>query len=529
MSVSSQVGVLTERLPALTYANLARAALVFLLPVCLLAPFYGETFERDEGVFATLARTILSGDVPYRDAWDHKPPLVSTWYAASFLVFGETIEAPRIAASLSAALTCVVVFLLVKRMYGERVGLTAGLLLGLCYGIPYLQINANSEVFLMLPLVGSLYAFYRAYEERDPRWLLLAGAVAGVAFMHKQVAMWNFFALAGFLAWQGRQEQDWAAARHRLLVFAGGAALALLPFFAYFAVRGALDDFVYAIFTYNELFARQVPILTRFIRMFSIKEPEVLAATAFLWVGAIVSVARMLRGRPGAREVLLLLWVAACYIGVKTSGRDYPHYYVQMLPGLVILTALVVTDLAERPLGALRAAVPILLVVTFLGAFGWSAHVYAFGSLNEIHEEKFPDELVTRADFEAQAVADYVRLTTQPDDTIFNLGRESQLYFLAGRDPATQFIYDRSFWLSDDTFDEAMRDLRRNRPAVIVDSLSIDLVGSRAGDLPTEFSEFLAENYEYVGRLHYAQIYRLNRPERPFGLMLWTSQFSGVY
>jgi hypothetical protein len=32
--------------------------------------------SRDSGVFLYVAWRFLNGDIPYRDVWDHKPPLV---------------------------------------------------------------------------------------------------------------------------------------------------------------------------------------------------------------------------------------------------------------------------------------------------------------------------------------------------------------------------------------------------------------------------------------------------------------------
>src|SRR5512138_2022672 len=32
--------------------------------------------SRDSGVFLYVAWRLLSGDIPYRDVWDHKPPLI---------------------------------------------------------------------------------------------------------------------------------------------------------------------------------------------------------------------------------------------------------------------------------------------------------------------------------------------------------------------------------------------------------------------------------------------------------------------
>jgi len=49
---------------------------VLVLPFLLAAPFLNEPFEKDEGTYATVARGLLDGQLPYRDLFDHKPPLV---------------------------------------------------------------------------------------------------------------------------------------------------------------------------------------------------------------------------------------------------------------------------------------------------------------------------------------------------------------------------------------------------------------------------------------------------------------------
>ncbi|MPZ23297.1 MAG: hypothetical protein GEU28_07090 [Dehalococcoidia bacterium] len=512
--------------------GLLMAALVLLVPVALMAPFYLEPFERDEGVFATLAQAILHGELPYRDAWDHKPPLVATWYAGSFLLFGEGIEAPRIAASASAAATCLIVFLLLRRMFGDRTAFIGGLMLGLAYGIPYLQINANSEVFLMLPIVASLFSYWRYRESRSKGWLIAAGVLAGLAFMTKQVAIWNLFALCAFALIRPMEPGSRRSGLKEVATLVGTALAATLPFFVFFAAHGALGDFIYAIFTYNEMFAREIPIETRVLRMVMVEHLDLIPATSFLWAGAAVTVVRLMSKRKiSDGHLLLLVWLAGSYLGVKTSGRDFPHYYVQLLPALAMLSALALSDFAawfqrsRLPLAPVAGA--IVLVVA--SSVGWNSRVYASGSLQQAHEEKFPDRTVTEADLEATEIARYIEMTTEPGDRIFNLGRESQLYFLADRLPATQFIYDRSFWLDEATFEHALRDLRANPPEIIVDSLSIELVGARADELPPRFKQFIKEHYEYAGELNYARIFRLKPTPSSFGGDLLSTSFSGVY
>src|SRR3954470_12528282 len=65
-----------------------------LLAACLLAIAllllqiltYG--YGRDQGIYAMVGRALLAGKMPYRDAWDFKPPGIFVIYAFTRAVFG---------------------------------------------------------------------------------------------------------------------------------------------------------------------------------------------------------------------------------------------------------------------------------------------------------------------------------------------------------------------------------------------------------------------------------------------------------
>src|SRR5690349_12406216 len=84
---------------------------ILIIPILLFVPFLKEPFEGDEGAYGTIAQQMLHGALPYRDLFDHKPPLIYVWYAASFLLFGENIIAPRIAAAAVWSVTTLLVFI----------------------------------------------------------------------------------------------------------------------------------------------------------------------------------------------------------------------------------------------------------------------------------------------------------------------------------------------------------------------------------------------------------------------------------
>src|SRR5688572_6502799 len=97
-------------LPGVQRARLAvLLAAVCAVPIFLYVPFLNEPFQRDEGMYAAIGQLILAGDLPYRDGFDNKPPLIFGWYALSFLIFGEHVWAPRLVAAVLVSTTTLLV------------------------------------------------------------------------------------------------------------------------------------------------------------------------------------------------------------------------------------------------------------------------------------------------------------------------------------------------------------------------------------------------------------------------------------
>src|SRR2546423_10451642 len=106
--VGTQTGI---RLPRL-------AACLGVVAVALLLrwPLASIPLERDEGEYAYIAQRWLRGDVPYRDAFDQKPPGAFAAYAVTFGLLGESIGAIHWGTQLYTLGTLALVGLLGKRL-----------------------------------------------------------------------------------------------------------------------------------------------------------------------------------------------------------------------------------------------------------------------------------------------------------------------------------------------------------------------------------------------------------------------------
>ncbi|MDO8615554.1 MAG: glycosyltransferase family 39 protein [Dehalococcoidia bacterium] len=480
-----------------------------LLPILLYLPSLGAPFERDEGVYATIARGVLHGQVPYRDLFDNKPPLVYGWYAFSFLLFGESVIAPRIVAAVLLSCTTFFVFKQARMAFPLGVAYVAAGAFALSTGLPFVALHANTEAYMLLPLMSSLVAFTVGMRDGRLRWFLLAGVLGAVAMMTKQVAVWNLITLAAVVSvWHWRREgltrRSLAPAAALLAGSAVTTALIAVPF----AVTGALDELLYANLSYNWLY---MSVLTYGQRLADLGLGLLFfSAVAAPFIGsALMGLMIIVRRKSSVAEYLLIFWGLASVVGVASGGRFFPHYFLQLMPALAVLAAVAVYHrLRERhvhPVHRPAMALALFLVVVSVGtnaALYIAPHAAEQRVAASVYEQKQWEE-------DSKKLGEWIAARTDPDDKIFNWGREAQIYAYADRDPAVRYFYDWAYWYDERNLPATMQALREAMPVYIIDSAQRPLFQDWRKFHPPELMLFISENYEYAGRIYFADVYRL--------------------
>jgi 4-amino-4-deoxy-L-arabinose transferase-like glycosyltransferase len=478
-------------------ARLAAYAALFVVPALLLAPWFTAVLDRDEGAYASVALGMRDGLVPYRDLFDHKPPLIYATYWLSFLI-DEGVWLPRALAAASWGATSVIIVHAARSLrLSNAAAWCGGVVCAFAAAVVHLQANANTEVFLLPFASASLLLVANSQNEDDARLLTVAGACASVAVLFKTSAVFPACALVLWLLLQRRK--DAAAA------FCAGAIVPLGACAAIFVALGALDEFWYANVTYNRLYADVIPYQDRLLGAIDMN-PAVLTGGLGLWLFAAFGACLALRMR-SPESLLLLLWAAGCWASVKFTGRDHAHYYVQMIPGVALLSALVVDWFASRKRLVVERVIATLAVSTLVV---WQGAVYGSSVISaerraEVHE---PRADLRACEAAAPAIGSWIAARTSPDDRVYNLGRDSSIYFYARRQPAARFMYDRPFYLGADTSSETASALRTSRPRYIADTTKHCGEGAPT---PAPLRALLAEQYVAVATVETATIYELRQ------------------
>ncbi len=397
-------------------------------------PYVSIPLERDEGEYAYIAQRMLAGEPPYRDAFDQKPPAVFAVYAGAFAALGETVEAIHLTLYLWTLAAGAALFALMRRLTDPLAAAFGVLVFAVVSADARIAATAaNTEMFMLLPMVLSTLCLTRALATDGRGGWLACGAFAGLACWFKPVAATHlcFVAVVAGVA-PGRRGRPGSGVRALGLVVAGAAA-ASLPIVAALAAAGVFGAFVDGVIVHNLAYAGSVGADAGLSRLaFALgRQAPGFAAVWLLAAFALVA------PPPAGRRARALLggWLVACLAGASVGLYFRPHYFVQALPPLAALCGIglagvarsfsgwVAPGIAVSGAAALALAPPLLANrATLLAGSPTAASRIIYG-LNP-----FP---------ESARIAAHLRATSDEDDRVLIVGSEPQILFYAGRRSAT--------------------------------------------------------------------------------------------
>src|SRR5579871_402282 len=133
---------------------------------CFIAALHWNTFRlpliRDEGEYAYAAWLLRTGDVPYAHSFLQKPPMIVYTYALALCGDDGSGVAVRGLAIVAAFCAALLLGKIGRQELGQTEGTAAAWLLGPLLLLPNLdQFTANTEQFLIVPLLGTWFTYSR--------------------------------------------------------------------------------------------------------------------------------------------------------------------------------------------------------------------------------------------------------------------------------------------------------------------------------------------------------------------------------
>lgn len=447
-----------------TTAQIVSLAGVILLLLLLRWNSFTMPFERDEGEYSYSAWLMRQNVMPYEHAFIQKPPMIIYTFMLAQSVSEDSLALPRILATLSVALSTLLVGFIVSREYGRAVGLSAMWIMTPMMALRgLLPFAANTELFMNFFLLSSL-ALYAWKRDQAKGWhWFAAGASAAIALLYKPIALpvlvFIFSAWAAE-AWLHHRSLS-ALARPLLLAVSGGlaATLAALSPFLLHDLGATLWE---CSGQYNTYFARviepgQNPAMY-FLDLFSWN--VWLLAALMLW---------FLVKRPGR----WWLYGGALLVSVASLFKaSQGHYYIMTIPFIAIISSVSLNEVFRQfPRSFARSYTLKTASVTaiILLALCWPLRRQVSLSPAELC-----DMLYSPANpfVEAPVAAQHVAAITTPADYVFVAGSEPEILYYAKRRSPSRFITMYPLMIGTPVAEvyqeETIRALRENPPDVVV-------------------------------------------------------------
>lgn len=461
----------------------------------------------DQGLYAYIGQRIVHGEIPYRDAWDQKPPAIHYTYALMYKAWPH--DSVVAASDLIVAVAVAMLLCWLGRRLAPRTGAgeTAALLYLLFSNPAFTRLGgvrtrSQCETFIALIVTAALVTLVRAIRRpldpqpatgehagAGPAAIAMAGALLGLAALYKYNAVSYAIPAVSILAFGGTRR---AVFGRRVSLLAAGFAAPVLVTAAFFAAQGGWNDLVQATVYYNIRYSGETYSgLTEFLRYlttFPIRSARVDALWFLGGVGSLWLLATLVRAR-GHRDRLLIVatvWIAASCLSIAINGgRGLPQYFIQAQPPLALAAGLGLT-LWWRDRRAIGRVVTVLLLVVAVFRINrfdnaidrtWQDLRYAAGDLDrDAYLARFGGQ---RADdkFSALAVSrlgDYLKANTRPDDSVLVFGFSGGAYVRAERRSASRFFWSRPVIIGFNDGQPGygaaglLADLGANRPKIVV-------------------------------------------------------------
>ena len=493
----------------LAYLTSFLGTLFVLYPI---NPINSTLPSRDAGVFLYIGWRWLNGDIPYKDVWDHKPPLIYVVDALGLSFTPNSLWGVWFLQFVFLFMTIFLVYKTLENQFGILSAVTGAVMM--TAGLSTLLETGNvTEEYALVFQALCLYLFVKAYQADFPaRTTFWLGLCAGLAFNSKQtsIGVWLTFALIlGIVRIRQRQIPFRDA-----FAFLGGFLIPSLIAVLYFASQNALTDFWEQAYLYNFSYINKhegwrslIPV---FAKGFSLLTPGgLLYLTGIAWLfGFIYVFQRRADSNPILWFVLLGTPIEAVLI--LTSGRSIIHYYLALLPVASVLIgslAYTMPELASalKPFNGQqqRISLAVLLIVVIL-QYGL---VQNYGT--------YIDEVAYNPQAE---LIDYIRQNTSESDTVWIIGAEAAVNFMARREAPTRYVYQFPLQLLGrrPMFEEYFNQILENNPKLIIDtrgenSLTDNLYVplQKRSEIVRNGVQYLGENYEQAAQFDEWIVYQI--------------------
>ena len=496
--------------------------LLLLLAIAWAAMSLTYPLGWDQAVFSWVSDAIIRGGMPYRDAWDHKGPLVYYLFALPRWLLGQNTWSFRLQEVLILSVGAVVLALIVRRLASGTAAKWAAVVFILWVGSGSYMNTSQPDGWVAIMLLVGLRPFLLSNTRSRWRSYAVAGLLIGCATLVKPFYVVFLFIVAIQPFLQGSRKPG--ELLRPLAAATAGFAVPILATVAWFLHRGALDDLVRVHLLYSlETYAGVDAIAL---------VPRLKGLVDYILTGTVITVALPAAGvgfftlwsKARSAALTLGVWIVLGVGLVLLQNRFFIYHWALIIPPTAILAAAGFDNLLRQPSGGHEAlsrphtvlARLLLALVVFHAAVHPSFDmVYWFGYMAGAMS---PVDYYRHFGYQGDELeaAQYIHAHTQADDRVAIWGWNLPIALLAKRQIVSRFSHSGPLVLGPGSpiraayRREFMQAMQATPPAYLVDGMHPANVVGPDHDLDSfpELAAFVREHYRRDARFGELQLYR---------------------
>jgi 4-amino-4-deoxy-L-arabinose transferase-like glycosyltransferase len=346
--------------------NLVLVSVGLVLIVAALAPrlwlLQTRFFDRDELEHLHTAWLIFEGQLPYRDFFQNHTPLLYFFLAPLFLfydaasniddAFALMFTARRLMWLLAGSILALT-YCLGKTWRDWRIGLAAAVFLANTIMFLEKTLEIRPDLISVTCWLGALVLLVRGAQAdrsdaRRTRYAFaLSGFLIGSAMMATQKMVFAGPGLGLTMAWyllDPRSHGDSKARLTNVLLQTAGASAPILATVIYFAIRGALEEFIYFNWVLNAAWQiRFSP--ARYLHQLWVQNGLLVGLSV---IGVLGIGLRMFSREAFRRgDYILVINGIGLFAGLFIISVPHRQYYLMFLPLIAIYAAAAIVDVVD--------------------------------------------------------------------------------------------------------------------------------------------------------------------------------------
>ncbi len=420
---------------------------LLLALLCFSNPFSKVGTATDSSVFIYIAKRINEGELPYRDYFDHKGPILYliNWVGVNFCGGIWLIE------YLTILITVLFTQKILKKVF-EFNDLEASFLnLVINSNLIFFLTGGNYTELYALPVITlALYLMLTIRERDKKRYHFFIGLLMGLVFCLRanMIAVWlTYYLMVTMKCLKNKKVKEFLS----IFIYSSLGFLSVLGIMAIFLAK--LDILKECIECYL-LFNLKYAVYSQ-RNLLSIVNYFVLSSNSILYFVILLFLGIMLQ----KLKLFSLCYMLLSFAIVLQPRNPFLHYGIILVPTFIIPIANLYSWLKKNLKEKISRNVVIITFLSCLLIWPLLQYLVRFTMINRLGNIKS----------NKIEVAQYITANSLEKDKILVVGNDCEIYLLTNRIAASKYLYQTPIYKVDSNLlKQLLKDIEENKPQLII-------------------------------------------------------------